>query len=226
MASKIDIANLALTHLGESNTIVSIEPPSGSPYARYAATFYPMARDFLLSIYPWNFNTRRISPATLDSEASSYAYAYAVPNEALTILSVLPPNTTDDYVGGLTTALQSVVFISDLETIATGALPQNFAREVLADGQHVIYTNVEDAVIRYTMKIENPAKFSAPFVMALSRLLASYLAGPVIKGKRGVDVGKAQFQIFIGVMGMAQTHDANQSKNTLQWKPPWMRNRG
>ena len=225
MATEVDIVNLALAHLGDPGTVASIDPPEGSVQAAKAAIFYPIARDLLQSIYPWNFNTRRTAPATLTSETTSYAYAYAIPSEALTIFSVLPEDTTNDYVGSLNGIPSEVLLLNDLENVVTGILPQNYAREVLGDKQDVIYTNVENAIVRYSIKVIDTSKFSAPFVLAISRMLASYLAGPLIKGKRGTDMALKQYQLFLAEMGVAKVHDANQSKQTLKYKPMWMRDR-
>ena len=63
MTTPVDIANLALAHLGENGTVASIDPPEGSAQAVHLARFYPIARDALQEAYPWNFCTRRITPA-------------------------------------------------------------------------------------------------------------------------------------------------------------------
>lgn len=222
MASDINIVNLALAHLGETGSVVSIDPPEGSAQANFAAQFYPIARDALLQPYPWNFNTRRIAPATLTSQTTSYAFAYPIPGNALNIFSVLPPDTTDDYVGSLNPLPPPPVLQTELNTVSTGILPQNYAREVLDDGQDVIYTDIENAVIRYGIRITDAAKFPPLFVLALSRLLAVYLCGTLIKGKRGREEAKSQYQMFLVEWGQAKESDANQGRHELKYKPPWI----
>lgn len=225
MASDIDIGNLALSHLGETGAIVSFNPPEGSVQAIHVARFYPIARDALLQPYPWNFSTRRLAPATITSQTTSYAFAYAIPNDALNIFSVLPPGTTDDYVGSLNPLPPSPVLQSELNTVSTGILPVNYTREVLDDKQDVIYTDVENAVIRYGIRVEDAGKFSPLFVLALARLLAVYLCGPVIKGKRGRDEAKDQYKMFLFEWGQAKEADANQGRQVLPYKPPWIADR-
>lgn len=225
MASDIDIVNLALSHLGESGTVASINPPEGSAQAIHAARFYPIARDALLQPYPWNFSTRRLAPAAITSQTSSYAFAYAIPNDALNIFAVLPPDTTDDYAGSLNPMPPPPVLQSELNTVSTGILPVNYAREVLDDKQDVIYTDVENAVIRYGIRVEDAGKFSPLFVLALARLLAVYLCGPIIKGKRGRTEAKEQYQLFILEWGQAKDADANQGRQVLAYKPPWIADR-
>lgn len=222
MASDIDIVNLSLSHLGETSSVVSINPPEGSSQAIHAARFYPIARDALLQPYPWNFNTRRVAPAAITSQTTSYAFAYQIPNDALNIFSVLPPDTTDDYVGSLNPVPPPPVLQTELNTVSSGKLPVNYAREVLDNGQDVIYTDVENAVIRYGIRITDAGKFPPLFVLALARLLAVYLCGPIIKGKRGREEAKSQYQMFLVELSQARESDANQEQQELPYKARWM----
>ena len=59
MASEVDICNLALSHLGDTATIASLDPPEGSAQAEHCARFYPIARDSLLEMHAWGFATSR-----------------------------------------------------------------------------------------------------------------------------------------------------------------------
>lgn len=225
MAADADIGNLALSHLGENGTIVTIDPPEGSVQAVHIARFYPIARDALQEAYPWKFCTRRTTPAMLTSESSSYTYAYQLPNNALHIFSVLPPDATDDY----TSTFNETVLAAPVPELATqygsGIVPQNFSMETLEDGQQVIYTDVKSAVIRYGIRETDAAKFSPLFVTGLSRLLASFAAGPIIKGRQGRQEAKFQYEMFRAEIGLAQVSDANQTKNYMNHSPIWMSNR-
>ena len=59
MASDVEICNLALSHLGDTATVASIDPPEGSAQAEHCARFYPIARDALLEKHDWSWATRR-----------------------------------------------------------------------------------------------------------------------------------------------------------------------
>ena len=52
MASVVDICNQALSHLGDSATVASIDPPEGSAQAEHCARFYPAALAALLEMHP------------------------------------------------------------------------------------------------------------------------------------------------------------------------------
>ena len=81
MASEVDICNLALGHLGDNATVASLEPPEGSAQAEHCARFYPIARDALQEMHPWNFCTKRIALALIDGVSySQWKYVYAEPS--------------------------------------------------------------------------------------------------------------------------------------------------
>src|SRR5436305_11802813 len=77
--------------------------------------------------------------------------------------------------------------------------PQPYEVEQDGQGNQIILTNVASPVLRYTIEVSDPTKFSGLFVMALSYLLASMLAGPIIKGDAGAKMADAmlgRFQAF------------------------------
>lgn len=174
MSSEIDICNLALAHLGDSATVASIAPPENSAQAAHCARFYPMARDRLLSMHSWGFAVRRNLLAPMDNEiqTTTWAYTYAAPNQMLTMLAVLADDATED------------------------GESQPFEQEAKSDGSILVLTNQAEAVGRYTKLITDTTKFSQPFVDCLSWLLASDLAGPIIKGDAGTSASRSCYAIF------------------------------
>lgn len=222
MASAVDICNLALGHLGDNATVASIDPPEGSAQAEHCARFYPIARDSLLEMHFWNFCMRRVTLAALEATWPEWKYAYAVPSDALNLIAVMPPDANDDYATRFvpTDTPQFAHNISPV--IAAGRYsPQPFAVEVKDDGQSVIYTNQEKAMLRYTAYVRDTTKFSPLFTMALSWHLASMLAGPVIKGDAGAAEAKRCTQMAMGYISQAEVSDANQRRNTMEHIVPW-----
>jgi len=192
VATEIDICNLALAALGDEATVVSIDPPEGSAQADHCAQWYPIARDVILEAHDWKFATRRAFGQLRMSPTPSWGYAYGKPNGALRIRAVLPPNTTNDVRDGL--------FLNQ----------QPFDVETLEDGTEVIVTDQEQAVIRYTALDVDVGKFPPLFTQALIHLLASYLAGPVLKNEAGRAEARAQLQLYQAWLLKAQASDANQ----------------
>lgn len=222
MASEVDICNLALGHLGDTATVSSIDPPEGSPQAEHCARFYPIARDSLLEMHTWGFATTRSQLALIGSSWPEWRYCYASPSDALNIISILAPQAADDYSVGMqwqNTAYGVPIVMQGVYT------PQPFAQETLESGAVVIYTNQEDAVCRYTRFITDTTIFSPLFVDALAWYLASYLAGPVLKGDVGAAEAKRCMANAMGMLGKAAVSDSNQRRIHPTQNVSWMAGR-
>lgn len=216
MASEVDICNLALGHLGDTATVASLDPPEGSAQAEHCARFYPIARDSLLEMHPWGFATKRVQLAQLGTGWPEWDYSYAQPADALNIIAVLPPYATDDYSVGL----------SNVPMAAGGSyVPQAFSCEVDANGADVIYTDQEDAVLRYTALVTDTTKFSPLFVMSLSWHLASMLAGPILKGDAGAAESKRCTAMMQAYLAKATESDAGQRRINPQHNVGWINGR-
>lgn len=222
MASEIDICNLALGHLGDAANVSSIDPPEGSAQSEHCARFYPIARDSLLEMHAWNFATTRVALASLGSGWPEWTYCYACPGDAVNLLAVLDPNASNDYSVGNNYGFTQ----SGIPLVGSGTYtPQPFAQETLTDGTVVIYTNQENAVLRYTRFVVDTTTFSPLFVDALSWYLASYLAGPLIKGDVGAAEAKRCMQAAMLMLGKAATSDANQRRTQVAQNVGWIAGR-
>lgn len=201
MASEVDICNLALARLGDNATVASIDPPEGSAQAEHCARFYPVARDSLLEMHAWKFATRRVLLAQLTTDTWNWTFAYAEPTGVLKLLAVLPASAS-----------------SDDDT-------QEYEAETDGNGTPIILTDLEGASLRYVAHVTDTTVFSPLFVDALAWLLASYLAGPVLKGDAGAAMAKACLQSFMLALSNAKVSDANQRKVRPEHKPDWIAGR-
>lgn len=232
MASVVDICNLALAHLGDEATVSSINPPEGSAQAEHCARFYPMARDTVLEAHDWNFATTRGVLALVGSAWPSWAFCYELPTTCIRAISVLPPGALDDYSVGFPQTSASLGYPGSA-LVPHGAvyMPQEFSIETgetkvnSTDDRRLLYTNQEDAVLRYTRRVEDTTRFSPLFVDALTRLLASYLAGPVVKGSDAITVAQAQLQAYRAIIAQATVSDSNQRKIQPRQSVPWIAGR-
>lgn len=224
MASEVDIANLALAHLGDNATVASLDPPEGSAQAEHCARFYPIARDSMLEMHTWKFSTKRVQLAELTSEAAQWDYCYAKPADLIKIIAVLPPNINDDLSLSYTEADMVFPFAPAGQSLTSYA-PQDYSAEALADGTEVIYTDQEDATLRYSARVTDPTKFSPLFVNALSWHLASMLAGPIIKGDAGAAEAKRCAAMMQMYLSQAILSDANQRQARMTHAVQWMAGR-
>lgn len=223
MASVTDICNLALSNLGDSATVVSISPPSGSIQAVHCARFYPIALNAMLEMHPWDFAMRRVSLALLaETPPSPWQYVYALPTDCLNPMGVLDPNTIDDYSAGLVQYGNYNGYPGAMVGIYT---PQPYSLELDATGAEILLTNQQNAVLRYSALVTDTTTFPPLFIVALGYSLASMLAGPVIKGSEGRAESKAQMQMFQQALGKAIDSDANQRNVKPTASVSWIVNR-
>lgn len=185
MASVVDICNLSVAHLGGDAVISAIDPPDGSVEAMHCARFYPVARKAALEVHEWSFATRRkaLTEISTTELPDIWAYAYGLPNKSLRVTRVVNPLTVEG------------------ET-------EPFLQEALSDGTQVIFTNAEEASAIFIYDEENPVKFSGLFVLALSRLLSSFLAGPLVKGKTGTATAQEQYKLYLTELMVARERDS------------------
>lgn len=203
MSSEVDIANLALSHLGDSATVASLDPPEGSAQAEHCARFYPMARDALLQSHAWSFASKRLQLAALASGWAQWAYAYAKPADVLVLRAIVSPDAASDGVDSL----------------------QPYALEVDADDNEVIYTDQELAVGLYTRRVTDTTRYPPMFVLSLSWQLAAMLAGPLIKGDAGAAESKRCVQMSDYWRSKAIESDANQRRVERAFTPAWIKGR-
>lgn len=205
MASAVDIINLALSRLGDSATVTSINPPEGSAQAEQAKRFYPIARDTLLELHAWNFATKRIALAeTSDTSPDTWQYTYALPSAYIRALAVYSAQTNSE------------------------ADSQPFIIEANSEDQLILFTNVENATIKYIAQITDTTKFTPLFVNALSFMLASFLAGPLIKGDAGMKVSDAMYNKALQAFNVAAGKDASARDYNAQREhtPGWIQEYG
>lgn len=225
MASDVDICNLALAHLGDVATVSSLNPPSGEAQAAHCARFYPIARDALLEMHTWGFATVRIALAyNATNPSSSWEYCYACPSDVVNYLEVQDPLATDDYSVGVQMA---GVGPYSAPVVGMGIyVPQDYVIESdIVTGQDLLLTNQKDAVLRYTRIVTDTTKFTPLFTLTLSHLLASMLAGPVLKGDAGREASKEQLALVKEMQPAAEGSDANQRRVKPAPGAQWMTNR-
>lgn len=195
MASVVTIWNLALSHVGDAGQVTSADPPDGTVQAARCATYYPIARDSLLELRDWSFGIRRAVLADLGTPVGAWLYRYACPAGCLRVSKVL-------------------------QSTADGHEPtEPFTVEADAAGTLTILTDTPEAYVMYVGSVTDTTKFSNLFTMCLSWLLASYVAGPLIKGKAGVTVADYCYKRFSNELAMAASGDASQHQGKSSYVP-------
>jgi hypothetical protein len=215
--SDVVICNLALSHLGSDALLSSISPPDGSVESGHCARYYPLARQELIEMHPWSFAKTRVALSLLSTNPSTvWTYAYQAPSDMIQAQRILTTSTLDAYgffpFGGLLRADEAALFSE-----------RGSANFDIENG--AILTHEENAVLLYVRDVTDASKYSAGFTAALSFLLASYLAGPLIKGSEGAGANLKMRQIAERKAAQAQASDANGSVESNTFVPEHIRRR-
>jgi hypothetical protein len=200
-ALEVVVCNLALGHIAQSGLITSIDPPDASLNAEQCAMFFPTARDTLLEMHAWRFATTRKALTQITNTSAGWAFAYQFPTDVIRPLALLAPGSTDD------TKTYPYTVEADYDT-----------------GSSVLYTNVEDATLKFIRRVTDSSKWTPLFLVTLSWLLAHYIAGPITKKPTVV---KAALDMFIAQFKLASGSDASgQNVDVWGFTPSHLQARG
>jgi len=192
MASKVQIAKLALQHIGDKYDITSLS--EATPEAEQVNLVFDDVRDMTLRAHPWKFAVKYSSPAALVAgppDVVNWTYAFTYPADCLKVLNIVNPLGRDKK-----------------------PVPFEIAND--ASDNKVIMANEEEPTLRYIKQETDSEKYDPLFVMALSYRIAQYIAIP-ITGDRGMmndmkqladeEIGKAAMESANEGIEAAQTRD-------------------
>lgn len=200
MASIIDICNTGLGHIGNDNVISSIDPPDGSTEAGYCKRFYPIARKELIERFVWPFATKRQTLAAVANPSQVWGYAYAVPSDCIRPVRVLTAQ-----------AARALLWELSAGTITQASMFDDSASAPYEVEDGVLLTNEPEAVLLYLRDVVDTTRFTSLFVSGLGFLLASYLAGPMIRGADGARAAQNYRQLAMAQGDSAMTMAARGS---------------
>lgn len=156
MASIIEICNIALSRLGNSRTINSLSEKSKE--AGLCDLHYESARLEVLADFDWNFAIKRVALADTGSAPSDWQFSYRYPTDCQRIVDIMVPgnrNPAERF---------RVEYQVGSDSDGTGRL---------------IYTDQQNAWLRYVSDITDPNMFDPLFRSALSWKLASEIGMPL-----------------------------------------------
>lgn len=156
MASKIDVYNLALGHIGTSTTVS--DDTERSPERVICARYWETCRDALLSYKDmrWGFATAQEPLSDIGNPPSGWAYRYRYPNDCINALGIVEATGR--------TELQEALAPFIVAYEAAG---------------RVILTDAPQAVLSYTKRIDEVERWPAYFVEAMAYRLASMIVMPL-----------------------------------------------
>lgn len=184
-ASITDICNMALAHLAQTDEIDNFETDT-TEAAILCRRFFATARDKTLRDYTWNFATQYLTAGLVESDPTTeWLYSYRYPSDCLMLRRILSGTRPDD---------------------GDSDIPYEVARD---ESGRVIYTDMEDAVIEYTIRETNPSFYTPDFTLALSALLAFYIAPKLTRGDKN-KLGARAFDLYRLEIKRAWTNNLNE----------------
>jgi hypothetical protein len=176
MASVIQICNIALSRIGQSEQIQSLTEQTKA--AQLCALHYADCRDEVLRNFDWPFAEARVNLADIGSPPTNWAYRYQLPTDCLKARYITIPGVANPV------ADQRIPF----RLVHTGT------------GRGII-TNQPEAELVYTVKVEDTTYFDPLFVSALAWRLAAELAMGLSARPEGY---QNAYQQHLFVLGQAQ----------------------
>ena len=205
MATEIQICNAAISLLGESASITSVDPADGSENAGLCQMWLPMAKRQLFEEADWGFAQRRMRLSELaDIDAEIYgpdAHCYGVPADAVRIVGVYSLFDENAAAG----------FPEEVEQSEwpDAAMPAQWRIEHNpTNSARMIVCNVENAVCHYTAFIDETEIYPQYFVDPLILLLASLLTGPIKRTSTASSEAQNLLQQYAQAVVKAKTIDA------------------
>lgn len=202
MSTVVQIYNMALAHLSSKARVASVDEVTKEAY--YCGLYYDDARVEALADGVWDFAYRRATLAAIVNPLTheEWPFAYAKPSDCLRILKVRAPG--DD----------------------PARRTRDYSLETDPLGDSVIYTDVPEAEIEYIADEVVVGRFSAHFRRALSHLLASRIAGPIVGGASGIQLRNEQQGLYRATLRSAA--NLSQSQREMEderqtYVPEWLR---
>lgn len=200
MASIIDICNTGLAHVGDDNVISSIDPPDGSTQAGYCKRFYPIARKEMIERFVWPFACKRQALPTVTNPSQVWGFAYGMPSDCIRPVRVLSAQAATSLLWELSNGRISHLSLFDERASAPYEVEDN-----------VLLTHEPDAVLLYLRDVVDTTRFTPLFVSGLGFLLASYLAGPIVRGSEGAKSAQSYRALALAQGDAAMTMAARAS---------------
>jgi len=211
--SDVDIANIALTSLGEP-PITSLSGTDKA--ARLCSLMLPYAKDEVTAAHEWSFAVARKEIVQIAEAANltDYRYVYSLPDDTLRVLGVrvmpgesgsaAPPSAATYYAYG-----RRVLDAWDDD-------PEYTQDYIIEEGN--LYTNVADAYLKYIKRVTNPSLFPTFVVEAIAMNLAKRISFSLVQNTQ---VWQAAQQAFYTAVAQAIQADSRQQKAKPQPPTQW-----
>lgn len=196
--SRTHLANMALRHVGVSQTLADVDNASDrSAAARACRDFIDQAREEVLRDFDWPFARRVSASAGLalieEDPSSEWQYSYRLPSDAVAVRRIINGST------------------SRVETLAT-----RIPFEMLADDDGaILYTDYVSSTgdplrVVYTTRVESVPRWPVDVAQSWALLLAGYIAPSITEGDE-LKLGERALAKYNWRLQRAMVNAANES---------------
>ncbi len=134
----------------------------GTVEADACLTFYQPSRDLVLADFWWNFAGKSVTLGKQSAVPEEWAFGYTYPSDALKVRYLYPDS--------------KLRHLQD---------PTEYEVGLAADNTKSIFSNLDLAKCRFTVRLTDTNQFDAHFVTALSWYMASEIAIPIAGTSKG-----------------------------------------
>ena len=200
MASKTEIANLAISHLGTGKDIANLDTEN-SQEANACRRFYETALREVLRDFAWPFATKFAELALVESDPTTeWSYSYRYPSEAVNIRRIFS-NLRHD------TRQSRIEFKIGHD-----------------DSGLLIYCDEPTPCAEYTEYVTNVEIYPRDFQMMLALLLAAYIA-PRVTGGDPYQMGERALKFYNLKLDIAKNNSKNEEQALEEPKSEYERER-
>ena len=192
MSSKTEMANLAISHLGQGKEIANLDTEKSSEAATMRR-FVPIVIEMFLKDFPYSFCNVTSALDLVETDPNDeWNYSYRVPTDCLKPIRILSGIRNDNR---------------------QTRVPYKIGKD---DQGELIYTDQESAELEYTQFVNDASKYPVDVLLSMSLFLAG-LAAPRILGEDPFKMGERAMKMYQFFKGKADAHDANDQQ---QEEPP------
>lgn len=200
MASDTEIANLALGHIGVSQTIQDLTTDTTNE-AKAINRYFDTARREILREINWPFATTTLALAEIEEDPTTeWGYSYSYPSDCIRAIRIFSGTRNE----------------TDTSWVAF--------RVHDGGGVNVIYTDQDSACLEYTKDMTDPQLYPDDFKMAFSYLLAFYVAPTLMTGDP-FKLRDAAGQLYRAWVRKAAANAYNESPRENKPKSAFVRSR-
>lgn len=202
MASKTEICNFAISHLGTAKEISDIDTDK-SEEALVCKRFYEICKDATLRDFAWPFAVRfQALQLVEENPTDEWSYSYRYPIGCKYIKRILSGQRNDSH---------------------QTRVPYKIGSDTVGK---LIYCDKEDAEIEFIADIDNPNFFTDDFCLALSYRLASYIAPRITGGNAFGEMSRMMLEKYAQHLALARQNAFNEMQADREVESEFIRVRG